>query len=598
VAEESTPVGTDGVRSISHDDPSEAHGLLEARLSEDLAPDLHVTRSLGRSAVAEVFLAREPGLKRLVAVKVLSPGLADDQTAMARFAREAQAAAGIVHPNVVTVHRVGHLSDGLPYLVMQYVEGRSLAARLRAEGPFSIPEACRILADVASALAAVHQRRIVHRDLKPENVLVEEGTRRVFVTDFGIAAILISGAEEPRRLTTVGHAVGDLRYMSPERLRGEEATERADIYSLGLLGYDLLTGCGPCKASSNREWIEFHLRADPRPVSELRPGVGPAIDELLLRCLAKEPDHRPAAADVAAALRRQESGGASAGPVRESASLADSPPSAAPPRTKTPPSIPMPITPPTPDLLGPTKHAFRLDILGSLDLRTGDGARVLSVVAQPKRVALLAYLAAGMGARFTRRDTIVGVFWPELDEERARHALRQALYVLRRALGPACLESRGDDDIRLNAGMVWCDAEAFERALAADRPDAAMELYQGMLLPGFFLPDAPEFEHWLEGERARLAHLATEAAWRLAAARETATDHTGAAHWARRAVALSTGDETAIRRLIELLDRIGDRAGALATYEAFARRLKDEMKAKPSPETQALVRRVRGSSEV
>jgi serine/threonine-protein kinase len=567
------------------------------RVRHELEPELQVIRPLGRSPVAEVFLAREPALRRLVAVKTLAPGLARDDKAVRRFAREAQSAARIAHPNVISVYRVGEMADGLPYLVMRYVKGRSLAALLKVEGPCDGTRACRVLGDIASAVAAGHRRQVVHRDIKPANVLVETATGQIFVVDFGIAAILATGDDEPDRITTVGHLIGDPQYMSPERLLGEPATERSDVYNLGLLGYELLAGRGPFEAESNRGWTEAHISAEPPRLSTLRPGVDERLDSLLARCLAKHPDHRPDAADVEQTVRsvcapvvedRGETAPATiaAPTVRSTAAPAPSP---------TPPaSVPTASRPRAPrGLQSPAGHAYRFDVLGSLDLAASEGGRVLSIVAQPKRVALLTYLAAGTDLAFKRRDRIASIFWPELEDDKARHALRQAVYVLRGSLGSETIVSRGDDEVGLDGDLIWSDVNAFERALEQGRPDVAMELYRGTLLPGFYLTDAIEFEHWLDKERNRLDRLATEAAWELAAEREGEGDWPGAVHWARRAMELAPFEESVLRRLLELHLRGGDRAGALSAYENFARRLREELEAEPTAETLALVERVR-----
>lgn len=570
------------------------------RVRRELEPELSVVRRLGRSVAAEVFLAREPALKRLVAIKVLASGLAGDASAIRRFEREAQSAARIAHPNVVTVYRVGRLGDDRPYLVMRYVKGRSLGALLEAAGPFERARACEVLGDIASAVAAGHRRQVVHRDIKPANVLVEHATGDVVVVDFGIAAILVSGDEEPERITTAGHIVGDPQYMSPERLLGEQPDERSDVYNLGLLGYELLTGRGPFEADSNRAWTEAHLNEQPPPISSIQPGIDPRLESLLLRCLAKNPDHRPNAADFEAAVRsicvtaggRREDVPSSIG--REAASPAPAAgPVANPGAASRVPPVPRASPSAPPGLLGPESQQYRLDVLGNIDLVNDEGGRVLSVIAQPKRVALLAYLVARADEPFKRRDRIVSVFWPDLEEEKGRHALRQALYVLRGSLGSEAVISRGDDEISVPDSVLWCDARAFEAALAENRPDVAMELYRGPLLPGFYLTDVIEFEHWLDNERLRMERLATEAAWELATAREAEGDMPAALHWGRRAVDLAPFDESLLRRLIELYLRVGDRGGALNAFENFARRLRDELEAEPTEQTLALVERIR-----
>jgi serine/threonine-protein kinase len=233
--------------------------------------------------------------------------------------------------------------------------------------------------------------------------------------------------------------------------------------------------------------------------------------------------------------------------------------------------------------------------LGSLDLRASDGRQILSVLAQPKRVALLAYLAANQD--YVRRDTLLGLFWPESDEEHARHALRQSVYTLRRGLGPRALASRGDEELRIDCDHIECDVAAFETAVQDGRAEAALELYKGDLLEGFFLSDAPEFEKWLDGRRTTLRNQAAEAAWAIAQAAEAAANGVEAAEWARRAAEYAPDEESTVQRLVGLLDRVGDRAAALRAYEAFAWRLENELGLQPSPETQALVAEIRARQE-
>jgi serine/threonine-protein kinase len=253
--------------------------------------------------MGSVYLAREPALKRLVAVKVLAPMLAADDTSRARFQREAQAVAGISHPNVVSIYAVGELADGTPYFVMQHVGGESLSGRLVREGPVPAAEGRRLLGQVASALAAAHAKGIIHRDIKPANVLYDEESGRVLVTDFGIAAVLpASDADAPTSLTVTGIAIGTPQYMSPEQLLAERVTDRTDIYSLGLLAYEILTGSGPFKINSPREAIAAHLRDTPRRLSELKPDVDHELESLVSACLRKDPEQRPAAAELAQRL--------------------------------------------------------------------------------------------------------------------------------------------------------------------------------------------------------------------------------------------------------------------------------------------------------
>jgi DNA-binding SARP family transcriptional activator len=234
-----------------------------------------------------------------------------------------------------------------------------------------------------------------------------------------------------------------------------------------------------------------------------------------------------------------------------------------------------------------------LRVLGAVNLLGADGRELRPVLCQPKRVALLAYLAAGSLRGVHRRDSLVALFWPELDQDHARAALRQALHGLRRSLGDGAIESRGDEEVRLGDQQVWCDAVAFEAAVDAGRHADALELYRGDLLGGFFISGAPEFERWLENERARLRRRAVETAWRLAETCRAEGDLSLAAHWAHYAAALVRDDEEALRRLIALLGELGDRAGALQAYDAFSRRLAEEYDAEPAVETRALIAAVR-----
>lgn len=275
---------------------------LDAVVRDELAPELRVVRLIGRGSVASVYLAREVALDRLVAIKVLAPQKALDETVRRRFEREARSAARISHPNVTAVYRVGRLSDGLPFLVMEYVEGRNLEDVLRAQGPLSEEEARATLRQLAAALAAAHAQEIIHRDVKPANVLREKDTGRVVLTDFGVAAIRDTGRMDTTRLTVQGQVLGDLAYVAPEHLMGEPLTELADIYSLGVLGYELLTGRGPYDADSPPSLTAAHLRGEPADLGALRQGVDPELSSLLRRCLAKKPEHRPAAGEVARSL--------------------------------------------------------------------------------------------------------------------------------------------------------------------------------------------------------------------------------------------------------------------------------------------------------
>ena len=271
-------------------------------LQAALGDEFDIKQSLGKGSMATVYLAKEKGLGRLVAIKVLSPVHAKDQTALKRFEREAKAAASLGHPSVVQVYRFGRLPDETPYLVMRFVKGRTMEERLKAEGRLSPAVAKEVLHDIASALAAAHAAGIVHRDVRPANVLWDEDGQKALLADFGIAALLVTSGEEATRLTKTGQMIGDPKYLSPEQLLDQDLTELADIYAFGVLGYELLTGEGPYDARTNTQWITAHLNQDPKDLQQMRPEVDADLADLLRRCLNREPKHRPSAADVARAL--------------------------------------------------------------------------------------------------------------------------------------------------------------------------------------------------------------------------------------------------------------------------------------------------------
>ncbi|HWK89848.1 MAG TPA: BTAD domain-containing putative transcriptional regulator, partial [Longimicrobium sp.] len=236
---------------------------------------------------------------------------------------------------------------------------------------------------------------------------------------------------------------------------------------------------------------------------------------------------------------------------------------------------------------------FDLRLLGGAGLHDSRGTEVRSVLQQPKRWALLAYLAAARPRGFHRRDTLLALFWAELDEAAARNSLGQAVHFLRRELGAGVLVNRGRSELGLAEGAVRCDAVEFEGEIAAGRPERALALYRGDLLAGFHLAGAPELGQWMDGERARLRALAAGTARRVADERAAAGDPAEACRWMRFATGLDPLDERGVRRLLRLLDAAGDRSAALQAYDDFARRLRDELQAEPGAETRALADELR-----
>ncbi len=232
-------------------------------------------------------------------------------------------------------------------------------------------------------------------------------------------------------------------------------------------------------------------------------------------------------------------------------------------------------------------------MLGTLHLTDAAGHEVKGLLTRSHRLALLAYLAASTPRRFHRRDSLLALFWPELDQEHARAALRQALHVIRGTLGNDVVVTRGDEEIGLDVRLLWCDVMAFDDAIAAGQLGPALDCYKGDLLDGFFISGAGEFERWLERERARLREAVSGAARTLVERYEAAGDVTAAAQCARRATRLAPHDEDLVRRLVALLDRLGDRAGAVAAYDELAQSLRVDLETEPSAETNALISAVR-----
>ncbi|HEX6587566.1 MAG TPA: BTAD domain-containing putative transcriptional regulator [Longimicrobiales bacterium] len=236
---------------------------------------------------------------------------------------------------------------------------------------------------------------------------------------------------------------------------------------------------------------------------------------------------------------------------------------------------------------------LRLVTLGRIDLTDAHGRPVEAILKRPKRLALLAYLAVGGPGTLRSRDTVVGLFWPDETQARARQSLNQSLYVLRQELGKDVVLSVGNDQIGLAPGGIWCDAAALRAAEASGDHRSAQAHYRGDFLPGFYLGDAPDFEKWLENERAALRRLASSSAWKLAEECARAGDVEGAAASAVRSAELSLREEAAVRRAIELLDGLGERARALDLYRELEADLAEDFGTRPAPETQEVVARVR-----
>jgi serine/threonine-protein kinase len=269
----------------------------QARFAAALAGQYALEREIGRGGMGIVYLARDLKLDRRVAIKTLPPHLAMDAVVRERFLREARTAGRLSHPNIVPIHRADEL-DGHVFFVMGFVDGDSLAQRLRALGRLDPREVRQELRDVASALAFAHEHGIIHRDVKAENILIERATGRALVTDFGIARLA-----EAAPLTSTGQVLGTVYYLSPEQVSGEQVDARSDIYSLGVVGYLALSGRFPFDAELASAVLIAHVTKTPPPAHTAAPDCPRVLTDLIDRCLAKNPDDRfQTARDLAAAL--------------------------------------------------------------------------------------------------------------------------------------------------------------------------------------------------------------------------------------------------------------------------------------------------------
>ncbi len=236
---------------------------------------------------------------------------------------------------------------------------------------------------------------------------------------------------------------------------------------------------------------------------------------------------------------------------------------------------------------------YYLNILGTFELRDADGAAVNSILQQPRRSALLVYLALADRDAMVKRDTLLGIFWPELTQEAGRRALSQAIHFLRRSLGSAAIIARGNEDIALNPELVACDAASFLAAVKAHDARTAATAYTGDLLPGFFISGTPEFDQWLSVTRESLRRTGADVFWSAAEEARQQGQNVTAATMARRAAELASDNESATRRLMEFLESIDDRAGALDAYDGLVRKLRAEFEATPSQKSRDLAERIR-----
>jgi serine/threonine protein kinase len=310
-------------------------------IGREVEKQFRIVERIGAGGMGSVYKAEQPDMNRFVAVKILHPRYAGRQDLVARFRREARAMSQLSHPNTARVFLYGVLEDGSCYFVMEHLVGKNLAQVVRSEGPMDPARAIRIMTQACGALEEAHHAGIVHRDLKPENIfLTSQGGITDFpkVLDFGLAKV----TEKQMRpgslvLTREGMVFGTPEFMSPEQARGKTLDARSDIYSLGIIFYELLTGKLPFEAKHSIEYIQLHVSTAPAPMSQRVPGLTfpPALDAAVARALAKDPDHRyPSAMAFASAL--QEALTPSSKPPPEPIYASQSQPRSVPPGSSSP----------------------------------------------------------------------------------------------------------------------------------------------------------------------------------------------------------------------------------------------------------------------
>jgi serine/threonine protein kinase len=367
----------------------------------EVAGRYRLDRRLGAGGMSTVFLARDSVLERPVAVKLLAEHLAEDEAFVARFRREALAAARLAHPNIVQVFDSGHDdASGRHYIVMEYVDGPSCADMLRQEGTLEVERTVRIVRDACHGLDYAHRAGVVHRDVKPGNLLLSSETGAVKLADFGIAK-----AAEQTRITQVGSVLGTAAYLSPEQAQGDEAEPPSDLYSLGVCAYQFLAGRLPHEYSSLTELALKQQSDSVEPIRTFRPEVPPELDRAIRISLERNPGARYSSAlEMAEALEAGLHGEMTA--ATQMLGYGDS--TQALPATEATRALPAtearPRTPPPPPAYTPRRRP-RVDRAAQRRRRIGAIAVALAVLLAAAAVALAIIEATDSGPETIREDS-------------------------------------------------------------------------------------------------------------------------------------------------------------------------------------------------